>query len=69
MLFNVNSKIRDILNHEQAKAILEKHLPGASTHPQLHMALDMSLKEASWYPESGLTQAKLKAMVEELEQI
>jgi hypothetical protein len=30
------------------------------------MAMDMSLKQISWYAESGLTQEKLKALVEDL---
>ena len=28
--------------------------------------MDMTLKEISWYPESGLTAAKLQALVEDL---
>lgn len=69
MSFNANSKIRDLINDPRAKAILEKHVPGASNHPQLYMAMDMSLQEVSWYPESGLNPTKLKAIVAELEQL
>ena len=69
MAFDVNSKIRDILANEKAKAILDKHIPGASTHPQIDTALGMSLKEISYYSESGLTPEKLKALVEDLEKI
>jgi hypothetical protein len=66
MAYSEQTRIREILADERAKAILDKHLPGASTHPQLHMAMDMTLKEISWYPESGLTSAKLQALVEDL---
>ena len=66
MAFDEDSKIRDIIADERARAILDKHLPGASTHPQLSMGLGMSLKEISWYAESGLTQEKLKALVADL---
>ena len=66
MAFSEQSKLREIIADERAKAVLDKHIPGASTHPQLYMGLDMTLKEISWYPESGLTPAKLKALVDDL---
>jgi hypothetical protein len=69
MAFSENSTIRQILANKQAAAILDKHLPGASTHPELPMAYDMTLKQISWYSESGLTPAKLKALVDELAQL
>ena len=66
MAFSENSTIRQILADERAKAILDKHFPGASTHPQLYMGMDMTLKQISGYWESGMTPEKLKALVEEL---
>ena len=66
MAFSEQSKIREIIADERAKAILDKHLPGASTHPQLYQAMEMTLKEISWYPESGLTKGKLQALVADL---
>ena len=66
MAFSELSRMREIIADERAKTILDKHLPGASTHPQLYMAMDMTLKEISWYPESGLTPEKLKALVDDL---
>ena len=67
MAFSANSNIREILADESAKAVLDRHMPGASTHPQLYQAMDMTLKQVSWYPESGLTSAKLQALVADLE--
>ncbi|MCB0113662.1 MAG: hypothetical protein KDD84_06220 [Caldilineaceae bacterium] len=66
MPFTLSSTVRELLNDEAARAVVEKHLPGASKHPDLPMAMHMSLREVSYYPESGLTQAKLKAIEEEL---
>ena len=66
MAFSEQSKMREIVADERAKAILDKHLPGASTHPQLYMAMNMTLKEISWYPEAGLSKEKLQALVEDL---
>ena len=67
MAFSEKSRVRDVLADERAKAILEKHLPGATTHSQLPEAMYMTLKEVSWYPESGVTSAILKALVADLE--
>jgi para-nitrobenzyl esterase len=61
--------LRELLADPQARAVLERHVPGATTHPQLDMALDMSLREISWYPESGLTPDEFKALIEDLEKI
>jgi hypothetical protein len=69
MPFSENSTIREILANEKAKAVLDKHIPGASTHPQIHMGMGMTLKQISWYPESGLTKEKLQALVQDLEQV
>ena len=66
MAFDEHSRVRDIMADERAKAVVEKHLPGASTHPQLPEALDMTLQEISYYPESGLTREKLAALVADL---
>ena len=66
MAFSEKSTIREIIADARAKAILDKHFPGASTHPQLHMGFGMTLKQISWYPESGMTPEKLKALVEDL---
>lgn len=52
--------------NDQARAIVDKHIPGASTHPQLYQAMYMTLAEVATYPESGLTQAKLQALLNDL---
>lgn len=69
MSFSASSTLRDLLADERAKAVVEKHLPGASKHPDLPQAMYMSLREVSYYPESGLTPSKLKEIDEELKQI
>lgn len=69
MKFSIDSKIGDLIRDEQAKAVLEKHLPGSTTHPMLGMALGMTLRQISYYPESGLTAAKLKALDEDLQKL
>lgn len=66
MNYSEQTKLRVLLDDPRAVAILERHLPGATSHPQLNQALDMSLREIAWYPESGLTAAKLTALLTDL---
>jgi hypothetical protein len=44
-------------------------MPGATTHPQLYQALYMTVREIAMYPESGLTNDKLNALLSDLERI
>ena len=69
MKYSEQTRLRDLLADPRAVAVLEQHMPGATNHPQLHQALEMSLREISWYAESGLTESKLKAIVGDLEKI
>lgn len=65
MPLSTKSTIRDLIANPEAKAILEKHLPGASRHPDLPQALYMSLREVMYYPEAasaGVTKEKLEAI-------
>ncbi|QDZ26826.1 hypothetical protein [Noviherbaspirillum sp. UKPF54] len=44
MSLSINSTLGDLLDNEAAKAILEKYLPGVSTHPQIGMGRGFPLK-------------------------
>lgn len=72
MSLSTRSTIRDLIANPDAKAILEKHLPGASRHPDLPQALYMSLREVMYYPEAaqaGLTKEKLEAIDADLQML
>lgn len=69
MPFNARSLVRDILANPEARAVVERHLPGAINHPQLYEAMYMTLGEVATYPESGLNPQKLQALVADLEKI
>jgi hypothetical protein len=43
MSFSIESKLGDLLDNETTKAILEKHLPGIATHPQIAMGRGFAL--------------------------
>ena len=66
MKYTMQTRIGELIKDARAKQILERHLPGAISHPQLHMALGMTLMEVSTYPEAGLTQTKLQALLADL---
>ncbi len=43
MSMSIESKLGDLLDNEASKAILEKHMPGVSTHPQIGMGKGFAL--------------------------
>jgi hypothetical protein len=69
MALSMESKLGDIIANPQGKAILEKHLPGFSTNPQMAMAKGMSLKMIAPMSGGKITPAILKTIDEELKQI
>ena len=69
MAFGANSTIRELMDNEQARAVVEKHLPGASAHPMLPQAWYMTLREVSYYPEAGMSRAQFEAIVADLAKI
>lgn len=44
MSLSINSNLGDLLDNEASKAVLEKHLPGISGHPQIAMGRGFPLK-------------------------
>lgn len=66
MSYSIHSTVGKVMANPQAKAVIEKHLPGASSHPQLPQAWHMTLGELPYYPESGVTQPKLQAILQDL---
>jgi len=69
MAFTGDSTINDILANEKAKAVVEKYVPGFSTHPQLSMVKYTSLKAVAAFPEANISSDKLAAIIEDLSKI
>jgi len=69
MALSINSTLREILAEEQGKAVVEKHLPGMSSNPQLQMARGMSLKEIASHAQGQITAEILTAIDEDLGKI
>ena len=72
MSYSIHSTLRDLLSNDAAKAVLEKHMPGATSHPDLQMAMSLTLMQVSHYPEAaqaGLNAEKLLAIEAELKSL
>ncbi len=63
MSFSIESKLGDLLDNDTTKAILEKHLPGISTHPQIAMGRGFALSMVAKCS-GGLITEELLAKVE-----
>jgi len=69
MAFTGDSTINDILANEKAKAVVEKYVPGFSTHPALAMVKSMSLKAIAAFSQADISPDKLAAIIEDLSKI
>ena len=59
------STMGEIIDNKEAKAVLDKHLPGMSENPQMEQARPMSLKALQQFA-PNITDEKLKAVDEDL---
>ena len=66
MSFSIESKLSDLLDNETTKAILEKHLPGISTHPQIAMGKGFALSMVAKFSGGLITEDLLAKVNEEL---
>lgn len=54
------TKLGDLLSNDAAKAVLEKHIPGISTHPQIAMGREMPLATVASFSGGLITDEMLK---------
>jgi hypothetical protein len=66
MPFDINSKLKDIVANEQAKAIFEKYMPGMFADARIKIAFGMSLKVMTDFPQSKALKDKLPQILAEL---
>jgi hypothetical protein len=64
--FSTRTTIGDLIANPQARAVVEKRLPGFSKDPRIDQALGMSLREAAPYEPTILTEELLKNLDEDL---
>lgn len=69
MAFTLDTTLGELLDHPQAKPILEQYAPGISNHPMVGMARGMSLNMLLALPQAaqmGITKEKAEAMLAEV---
>jgi len=69
MALTIDSKMGDLLADPKAKAVLEKHIPGIATNPQMAMAKGMTMKMIAPMSGGKITPAILKAVEEDLKKL
>lgn len=65
--YNLDSKVGDMLDNPATRELLDKHIPGMTTHPQLTMARAMSVKMAADFSGGLCTVEMLAALSAELQ--
>lgn len=71
MKFSLDTKFGTLLENPQARAIIEKYLPGVSTHPMVAFAKGMTLNAILAVPQAsqqGLTREKVEQVLAEINQ-
>jgi hypothetical protein len=66
MAFSHSSLIKDVIADAQARAIVEAHLPGATSHPFLDEALYLTIGELMSFPQAIVFRKKLHTILAEL---
>lgn len=63
----IENQLHELLSDAEAHAVIERHLPGFSAHPQLSMAMSMTLPSIANFVPDQITAAMLQAIAAELE--
>lgn len=69
MKFSVLSKVKDLYENDQARAVLEKYLPKLTRSPSFQMTFGMSFKTLCSFAQWNLPQEQLDAADQELRAI
>jgi hypothetical protein len=60
--YSVDMTLKQLLDDPKSKAVLERHFPNHSQDPRLSQVLYESLRSIAYYPEAGISSAKLSAV-------
>jgi hypothetical protein len=72
MAYTLDTPFGTLLDHPQAKPIIEKYLPGVSTNPMVAMVKGMTLNALLSMPQAaqlGLTKEKAEGMLAEVNKV
>jgi hypothetical protein len=59
MSYSIESTVRELLENESAKAIVTQYLPGIASHPQIGMAMGMTLPTVAKFTSGLISQEAL----------
>lgn len=62
MSYSIQTRVGDLLRNEKTKSILEKHVPGISSNPQIGMGAGFSLAVLASFSRGMITQDMLDAI-------
>jgi len=69
MAFTLDTTLGELLDHPQAKPIVEQYIPGLASHPAALMVKGMSLNSILAMPQAaqfGLTKEKAESVLAEV---
>lgn len=67
MSYSPDTQMSEILDNEEAKAVLTKHVPEVATAgPLLNLARGMTLRTVAGFPQANISSEKLAAIVDDL---
>ncbi len=66
MAYSTQTSLGDLLDNEQTKAILEKHMPGIASHPQIAMGRGFPLGMVANFSGGMITDDMVKAVEADL---
>lgn len=72
MAFSLDTTFGTLLDNPQAKAVIDKHLPGVSSNPMVAMARGMTINMILSMPQAtqmGFTKEKAQAILDEINQV
>ena len=69
MGYSAQSLVSEILGDPRARAVIEKHVPGATDHPMIYQAMYMSLSEVAGFPEAGISAQQFAEIIADLKQL
>ena len=67
MAFTQASLVKDVIADARARAVIERHVPGATAHPLLADALYMTIGEVAAFPQSGISRKAFEAILADLQ--
>jgi len=65
--FSLDTKLKDIMNDPEAKAVLISYLPEMADNPQLKMAFSMKLSKVLSFPQVPLTKEQIAEIDQKLQ--